>query len=340
MKQRQAKEPGLNAMRRLHSSTVRTSQRCILVLVSLVSLGFAVKPARAESCSLSMTNVAFGSFDATTGAAVDTTGTMSFACTAMATNSSYNFCISIAIGSVFTGTQRQMASGASRLNFDLYSDAARTTKWGSYETGYGGGGFSVNKPTGGSSTLNFTVTVYGRIAASQTTAPAGSYSSTFTGNPFVRWDEAPPAGDPCLTSTKTLQTNFNATATVTASCTVSATNMNFGSVGSLGASVDATTTVSPRCTNQTPYNVGLNAGTGTGATVSVRKMTLAGATINYSLYSNAGRTTVWGNTVGTDTVAGTGTGATQSVTVYGRVPVQSTPGAGTYTDTVIATVTY
>jgi spore coat protein U-like protein len=58
------------------------------------------------------------------------------------------------------------------------------------------------------------------------------------------------------------------------------------------------------------------------------------------LYSNAGRTTVWGNTVGTDTVAGTGTGATQSLTVYGRVPVQSTPGAGTYTDTVITTVTY
>ncbi len=49
---------------------------------------------------------------------------------------------------------------------------------------------------------------------------------------------------------------------------------------------------------------------------------------------------MWGNTIGTDTVAGTGTGSNQSLTVYGRVPVQSTPVGATYTDTVIVTVTY
>jgi spore coat protein U-like protein len=38
---------------------------------------------------------------------------------------------------------------------------------------------------------------------------------------------------------------------------------------------------------------------------------------------------------------GTGTGATQpAVTVYGRVPPQTTPAIGTYTDTVVVTVTY
>ena len=95
-----------------------------------------------------------------------------------------------------------------------------------------------------------------------------------------------------------------------------------------------------QCTDTTPYNIGLDAGTGTGATVTVRKLTSGGATVNYTLYSDTGRTTVWGNTVSTDTVAATGNGASQSYTVYGRVPAQTTPAPGTYTDTVTVTVTY
>ncbi|OYR19401.1 spore Coat Protein U domain protein [Brucella thiophenivorans] len=65
-----------------------------------------------------------------------------------------------------------------------------------------------------------------------------------------------------------------------------------------------------------------------------------GATITYSLYRNAARDTVWGDTTGTNTLAGTGTGAAQQLTVYGRVPPQNTPAPGTYTDTVTATITY
>ena len=69
-------------------------------------------------------------------------------------------------------------------------------------------------------------------------------------------------------------------------------------------------------------------------------MTRGSATVTYSLYSDSGRTTVWGNTVGTNTVAGVGNGASQSYTVYGRVPAQTTPAAATYTDTITVTVTY
>jgi spore coat protein U-like protein len=90
----------------------------------------------------------------------------------------------------------------------------------------------------------------------------------------------------------------------------------------------------------TPYNIGLDAGTGTGATVAARKMTNGANTITYSLYSDSGRTTVWGNTVGTNTVSATGNGASQTYTVYGRVPSQTTPAAATYTDTITVTVTY
>ena len=108
----------------------------------------------------------------------------------------------------------------------------------------------------------------------------------------------------------------------------------------LTANVDGTNTVTPQCTNGTPYNVGLDAGTGTGATVAARKMSNGAVTITYSLYSNSGRTTVWGNTIGTNTVSGTGTGNNQALTVYGRVPPQTTPAPNTYTDTIVVTVTY
>jgi spore coat protein U-like protein len=69
-------------------------------------------------------------------------------------------------------------------------------------------------------------------------------------------------------------------------------------------------------------------------------MTNGANTITYGLYQNAARTIAWGGTIGTNTVAGTGTGLAQLTTVYGRVPGQATPSPGTYTDTIIVTVTY
>ena len=45
----------------------------------------------------------------------------------------------------------------------------------------------------------------------------------------------------------------------------------------------------------------------------------------YSLFRDAGRTQNWGQTIGTDTTTGTGTGANQTLTIYGRVPAQTVP---------------
>ena len=139
----------------------------------------------------------------------------------------------------------------------------------------------------------------------------------------------------------TATTTFTVQVTLTATCLInSASTLNFGTQGVLTANVDQTSTISVQCTDTTPYNIGLDAGTGSGATVTTRKLTSGGATVNYTLYSDTGRSTIWGNTVSTDTVAGTGNGAAQSYTVYGRIPAQSTPAPGTYTDTVTVTVTY
>ncbi|KSV64860.1 spore coat protein U [Sinorhizobium sp. GW3] len=136
--------------------------------------------------------------------------------------------------------------------------------------------------------------------------------------------------------------NLTVRITIQAECKIqTATDLDFGTRGVIDANLDQSTTIGVQCTTGTPYTVGLSAGAGSGATVALRKMTgPAAATINYILYRDTARTQLWGVTAGTDTVAGTGNGNVQNLTVYGRVPPQATPAAGVYTDTVAITVTY
>lgn len=142
---------------------------------------------------------------------------------------------------------------------------------------------------------------------------------------------------------QTATTQFNVQITIAAECQISSAPapLNFGTSGVIDANVDATTTIDVQCTNGQSYNIGLNEGQGAGATVAARLMTgPAAATVTYSLYQDAARTTIWGDTIGTNTVAGTGTGSPVTHTVYGRVPPQPTPAAGTYNDVITVTVTY
>jgi len=139
----------------------------------------------------------------------------------------------------------------------------------------------------------------------------------------------------------TTTSTFQVQITIASACTiVSTATLNFGSQGVLTAAVNNTSTLNVQCTNTTPYNVGLDAGQGTGATVAARKMTGGAATVTYTIYQDSGRTTVWGNTIGTNTVTGTGNGASQALTLYGQVPAQTTPAPASYSDTVTVTVTY
>jgi spore coat protein U-like protein len=61
--------------------------------------------------------------------------------------------------------------------------------------------------------------------------------------------------------------------------------------------------------------------------------------LTYELYQNSAHSTVWGNTSGTG-VANTGNGTQQSITVYGTVDAGQNVPAGSYSDTVVATVSF
>lgn len=136
----------------------------------------------------------------------------------------------------------------------------------------------------------------------------------------------------------TTNTTFAVTATVQASCSVSASALAFGTYST--AQLDATSTVTVTCSNTTPYTVGLDAGTSTGATVTTRKMVNGANTLNYTLFNDAARTTNWGNTAPTNWVSGTGNGSAQALTVYGRIPANQFVNPVAYNDTIAVTVTY
>ncbi|MES2051240.1 MAG: spore coat U domain-containing protein [Pseudomonadota bacterium] len=135
--------------------------------------------------------------------------------------------------------------------------------------------------------------------------------------------------------------NMTVKITVTATCdihTVAPTDVDFGSVASTATNVASTGGVlTVKCTTGTPYTIGL----GNGLNYTTTRQMKNGTTnfVAYGLFRDAAFTNAWGTVIGTSTQAGTGTGANQNFTVYGRVP-SATAAAGAYTDTVVATVTY
>lgn len=147
-----------------------------------------------------------------------------------------------------------------------------------------------------------------------------------------------PAGLGAQTATD----SFEVRITIAAECQITSTEtLDFGSVGVLNTAIDATATLQVTCTNSTPYDIGLDAGLGLGATTAARLMTGGGgAQVGYQLFRDPARTAGWGDTIGANTQTSTGTGSAQSFTVYGRVAAQATPAPGNYSDTVTVTVTY
>jgi spore coat protein U domain-containing protein, fimbrial subunit CupE1/2/3/6 len=148
---------------------------------------------------------------------------------------------------------------------------------------------------------------------------------------------------PVARAATTDTTTFSVTASIVADCNLSATDMAFGDYdASSGSPLDASSTVSVYCTSGTAYDVALNVGTGGGSFVN-RTMLNGGNSLAFNLYTNAERTTVWGDgTASTNTASGTGVGLLTAVshTVYGRIAIGQDQAPGSYASVVTVTVTY
>lgn len=138
--------------------------------------------------------------------------------------------------------------------------------------------------------------------------------------------------------------NLSVTATVSGTCTLTTSPVAFGAYDPASGTDDtATGAVNVTCTNGTTYTVSLDAGANesTSGDITTRRMIAnAGEFLPYQLYQDSGHTTVWGDTIGTNTHAGTGDGTAQAHDVYGVITAGQYVPPGSYTDTVLVTVTY
>jgi spore coat protein U-like protein len=144
----------------------------------------------------------------------------------------------------------------------------------------------------------------------------------------------------------TTTTTFAVTATVQSTCSATAAALAFPNYTPGGGAQIGNTTISVKCTKNTPFTVLLNVGSTTGDAFAQRVMGSGANTLQYNLFTAASLLTIFGDgTGGTQTVTGTGLGVAtaNSVQVFGQVPDSATNQAavaGNYSDTITVTVSY
>ncbi|MFC7066680.1 spore coat U domain-containing protein [Brucella rhizosphaerae] len=300
------------------------------LLIFIAALFLSVTSASvviAQTCTSTISDMNFGTVNLQAGGAIDTTAVLSVTC-----SSSLNLqllmrvCPNLNAGSGgSSGSTRLMTNGANTLSYQFFQDANRTVLWGSSTNTTLGTvpAIDVIAPILGPGTA--TRTIYGRILGSQASKLAGTYLSMFSGGQarinYVRYLLGAP--DCSTVADNPIQPSFNVQAIVNRSCTVSASPLNFGTHSAMTSNIDANGALTINCTLGLPYSISLNGGL-SNAQPTQRRMTLGSTAIIYGLYSNSTRTVPWGNTAG-QIVSRTGTGATESVPVYGRVAPRRPP---------------
>ena len=135
--------------------------------------------------------------------------------------------------------------------------------------------------------------------------------------------------------------------TVRHACSIDTTPMAFGTydgvVANASSALNATATVISTCTSGAAALITMNAGNSAGSgsdNMPFRQMNAGtGEYLVYQVYSDVSRKTIWGNSAPTG-VALTGTGAPQTLTVYGSIPSAQIVTKGEYSDQIIVTITY
>lgn len=128
-------------------------------------------------CTITTPNLNFGNFNPLQLANKDISSIITISCNPGSRIINYTLRLSSGGGAGTGGyNPRQMALGANRLNYNLYTDPARSTIWGDGS----GGTFTVSAVNAECVTTPCQQTIYGRLFAPQPTAAVGSYSSTIT----------------------------------------------------------------------------------------------------------------------------------------------------------------
>jgi spore coat protein U-like protein len=147
-----------------------------------------------------------------------------------------------------------------------------------------------------------------------------------------------------LAFAQTATTNLGVSADVTNNCTIAAAPaLTVGNYNVLSpTALTPTATLAVTCTAGAVATIALDPGAnGVHAIGTTRAMADGMNYLSYELHSDAGLSTVWGNTVDTDVVEAAAPSTTAvDYTVYASVPAQQSVPAGTYTDSVAVTVSF
>jgi len=302
-------------------------------------------PASSQTCSFSNTGLDFGNVSLTDSSEPSTTGTFTATCSGTA-NQSVRICANIGGGSggaTNSGSERDMKQGASTLAFTLYAGASSTSTWGSYLWGFAATPPSLTVNLGGDGTGTTSETINGLIYSNQGTTGTGTFTTSFSGSD-AEADYGYTSNFSCGPSLSGRATSvpFTVRTTNRSTCTVSATNLDFGTQASLASDIDISNSISLTCSSGTAYTVGLNNGNsgGTGPATRLMANSTNADKVTYGIYLDPGRTQPWGDGKTGGVASGIGNGSAQTFTGYGRIPGQSTPSAMDYTDTVVLTVSY
>jgi spore coat protein U-like protein len=317
-------------------------KRVLAFVLWCALLGLLPQHASAQTCSASPSALSFGSVSPINLAAVSATGSVTVSCTWPTVTLLPSVQVCLNMGGT---TPRALTSGANALQYNLYQDAADSIPWGSTTLGTTPISLVLNKPLTGN-TASATVNFYGQISANQPAVPTTGNASTVysqtlsqTSLTYGFYLLLSPGCAALTTSAGSF--GFMASATVVNNCLISATNLAFTATGVLNSALDATGAITARCTNGDAYRIALNGGTSGNVAARTMVRSGGGGTVNYQLYTDSGRTLAWGDgTGGTTMPTGTGTGNAVVIQVYGRVPAQSTPAPGSYSDTITATISF
>ena len=146
-----------------------------------------------------------------------------------------------------------------------------------------------------------------------------------------------------LLSAASATASMPVSATVANNCTITTNPVAFGSydpiVAQASADLDATGAVVIACTKGAVTTLGLD--TGANVSAGARRLASSGNFLTYELYQDSSRSTVWGNSGAALFNSGTSPSKdARTFPVYGRVTGGQDVTAGSYTDTVVATVNF
>lgn len=311
--------------------------RIALALVLVLGLGSAASAACTAS-SQSLTFAQSSSYSVQSGSIATVSGAAGLSCTGSLLSvlgSGY------ARATVTSTNGFKLTKGSDQIAYRVSADAN-----GTYTFTQGGTIDYMNSSLvsllGLFSNNSFNAPLYAALTASPN-IPAGTYTDTLT----VQWNyyicNGVQIGAVCVFyETGSPSITVTVTLVVSPDCRISAPNLSFGSAALASQFQPVSQAVLVDCTKNSSYNVAFTNGGASSARPWRRMTDGSGNSLQYNIYRTDG-TTIWDET-NPQASSTVGTGSTTPSQVQSYVAkvntAQTTPPAGSYTDTVSVVITF